>query len=82
MAQTKRLCLFSGNLCRECALYRARHHYLCSRDNYRGHLCKTGEVSDTIAPPAPGPSSNHKSEIPYIKPRNVVGMYTIINNER
>ena len=70
MAKTKMQCLISGDLCKGCALYRARHYYLCFRGNYRGHLRKPGEVSDTIAPPTPGPSRNHKFEIPHIKPRN------------
>jgi hypothetical protein len=70
--KTKKLCPFSGDLCKGCALYRARHYYLCFSGNYRGNLCKTGEVSDIIAPPTsgPGPSRNHKFEIPHIKPRN------------
>jgi len=32
MAKTKMQCLTSGNLCKDCALYRARHYYLCLRD--------------------------------------------------
>ncbi len=74
MAKTKMLCVFSGNLCRECALYRGRHYYICFRDSYRGYLCKPGEVSDTIAPPTPGPSRNHKFETPHIKPRNAIDL--------
>jgi len=70
VAKTNRLCPFSGNLCKECPLYRARHYYLCFSGNHRGSLCKPGEVSDTVASPTPGPSRNHKSEIPHIKPRN------------
>ena len=58
MAKTKMRCLFSSNLCRNCALYRARHYYLCLRDNDRGGISKPGEGSDTIAPPAQGPSRN------------------------
>jgi len=67
MAKTRMLCVFSGNLCRGCALYRGRHYYLCFRNNYRGYLGMPGEVCDTIAP-APGPSLNQKSETPHIKP--------------
>jgi len=82
VAKTKKLCLISGNLCKDCSLYRARHYYICFSDNYRGHLCKSVEVSDTIAPPTPGPNRNHKSEIPHIKPRNTIDPYTIINHKR
>jgi hypothetical protein len=56
MAKTKMLCPFSGDLCKNCSLYRGRHYYLCFHGNYRGHLHETGEVSH-----------NHKFEIPYIK---------------
>ncbi len=66
MAKKNWLCPFSGNLCRVCSLYRARHYYLCSRD-YRGYQCKPGENSDTIASPAPGLSRNNKSETHHVK---------------
>lgn len=48
MAKIKMQCLISGNPCKDCALYRARHYYVCFRDNYRGNQRKPGEVSDTI----------------------------------
>ena len=66
MAKIKRQCLISGNPCRDCALYRARHYYICFRDNYGGYPRKPGEVSDAIAPPTPGPSRNHRSETHHI----------------
>lgn len=40
MAKEDMLCPFSGELCRECALYRGRHYYLCFNKKYRGHLEK------------------------------------------
>jgi hypothetical protein len=70
VAKTKKLCPFSGSLCKDCSLYRAKHYYICFGGNDRGNLRKPGEVSDTIAPPAPGPNRNDKCEIPHIKPRN------------
>ena len=66
MAKKNWLCPFSGNLCRGCSLYRARHYYLCSRD-YRGYQSKPGEISDTDAPPTPGLCRNNKFETPHIK---------------
>jgi hypothetical protein len=45
MAKEKMLCPFNGKLCRECALYRGRHHYLCFNKKYRGHLKNPGEVA-------------------------------------
>jgi hypothetical protein len=66
VAKTKMQCLISGNLCRDCALYRARHYYVCFRDNNQGNRRKPGEVTDTVAPPALGPSEDHTSETPHI----------------
>ena len=36
MAKEKVLCPFSGQLCKECPLYRGRHYYLCFNKSYRG----------------------------------------------
>ena len=51
MAKIKMQCLISisGDLCKNCALYRARHYYLCFRDNYRGHLRKPKNAIDPYA---------------------------------
>jgi len=38
MAKIKMLCPFSGELCRECPMYRGRHYYLCFSSRYRGRL--------------------------------------------
>jgi hypothetical protein len=38
MAKTEMICPFTNELCRECALYRGRHYYLCFCEKYRGHL--------------------------------------------
>jgi hypothetical protein len=67
MAKTKMLCPFSGDLCKNCSVYRGRHYYLCFYGNYRGHLHETGEVSSNPAPPTPWPGLNPKFETPYIK---------------
>ena len=29
----KNICPFSGKICKECALYRGRHHYMCFSKN-------------------------------------------------
>ena len=44
MAKIKMLCPFSKELCRECALYRGRHYYLCFCKEYRGHLGEEREA--------------------------------------
>jgi len=72
VAKMKMQCLFSGNLCRNCALYRARHYYLCFRDNYRGYQRRPGEVPDNVAHPTQGPTHNYKFETPHIKSTNAI----------
>jgi hypothetical protein len=43
MAKEEMLCPFNGRLCRECALYRGRHYFLCFSKKYRGSLEPEGE---------------------------------------
>ena len=50
MAKARMICPFSAKLCKECALYRGRHYYLCFCKEYRGYLEKPGEVDNTVAP--------------------------------
>lgn len=38
MAKVKMLCPFSGKLCKECAVYRGKHYFLCFQNKYRGYL--------------------------------------------
>ncbi len=38
MTKIKMLCPFSKKACRECSLYRGRHHYLCLYPSYGGSL--------------------------------------------
>ncbi len=38
MAKTKMLCPFSKKLCKECAVYRGKHYFLCFQNKYRGYL--------------------------------------------
>jgi hypothetical protein len=49
VAKERVICPFSKDLCKECALYRGRHYYLCYSPSYRGYLGgnkrkKTGRV--------------------------------------
>jgi hypothetical protein len=67
MAKEQMLCPFNGQLCRECALYRGRHYFLCFNKKYRGHLempdkgtNSTAAESDPVEPvwaPAEMPSA-------------------------
>jgi hypothetical protein len=81
MAKTKMVCPFSSNLCRECALYRGRHYYLCFCDEYRGHLDDPGYAGDIIPPPASGLSTIRKFEMPSINPRNAIDPFAIVMKE-
>jgi len=53
MAKEKMLCPFSGQLCRECPLYRGRHYYLCFNKSYRGHLENADEAATKNKPGEP-----------------------------
>jgi hypothetical protein len=59
MAKTKMLCPFSGELCKDCPVYRGRHFYLCFCSKYRGCLNKTGKI-----PPVLRRDYNGKFEMP------------------
>jgi hypothetical protein len=41
MAKIAMACPFSGKICRDCAVYRGSHYYLCFKKEYRG--CLVGE---------------------------------------
>lgn len=41
MAKIAMACPFSNKICRDCAVYRGSHYYLCFKKEYRG--CLVGE---------------------------------------
>ncbi len=41
MAKIAMACPFSNGICRDCAVYRGSHYYLCFKKEYRG--CLVGE---------------------------------------
>ncbi|HVN96566.1 MAG TPA: hypothetical protein VMT62_09070 [Syntrophorhabdaceae bacterium] len=41
MAKVAMTCPFSNRICRDCAVYRGSHYYLCFKKEYRG--CLVGE---------------------------------------
>ena len=53
MAKEVMICPFSGELCRECPIYRGRHYYLCFSKKYRGHIEKPGEDNGKDNPDTP-----------------------------
>ena len=42
MAKIAMMCPFSRKLCKECAIYRGRHYYLCFSKEYRGYVGEPG----------------------------------------
>jgi hypothetical protein len=76
MAKTRMLCPFSGELCKECPVYRGRHYYLCFCQKYRGCLSKPGKT-----PPALRTGSNGKFEMPTIKLRSPLDPFIIALKE-
>jgi hypothetical protein len=38
MAKASMMCPFSGQLCKDCPVYRGRHYFLCFCGKYRGFL--------------------------------------------
>jgi hypothetical protein len=66
VAKEEMICPFTGQLCRECALYRGRHYYLCFCKKYRGHLEKPGGVGGGSNPVGSGVNPSKGLEIPSI----------------
>jgi hypothetical protein len=64
VAKAEMICPFSGELCKECALYRGRHYYLCFCKSYRGYLEKSGGISGVSAPDSSGVNPGKGLEIP------------------
>lgn len=57
MAKYKMICPFSGKACKECAVYRGRHYYLCYSAAYRGSSFdpeKIRELKEAQTPDQPG----------------------------
>lgn len=64
MAKEDMMCPFSGKLCRECALYRGRHYYLCFSKKYRGHLEKPGREARGNNPGTAGSNPSKPVQVP------------------
>jgi hypothetical protein len=59
MAKARMICPFSGQVCKDCPVYRGRHYYLCFCQKYRG--CLPEAIKDL---PMSKKSSNGKFEMP------------------
>ena len=77
MAKTRMMCPFSGQLCKDCPVYRGRHYYLCFCEKYRGHLTESGKT-----PPALRTGPNGKFEMPTIKLRRSLDPFNSPQRER
>jgi hypothetical protein len=64
VAKEKMICPFSNELCKECALYRGKHYYLCFCQEYRGYLGESEEGTKEHSRPVPGARWSGKFEIP------------------
>lgn len=71
MAKEDMICPFSGELCRECALYRGRHYYLCFSKKYRGHLEKSEGATKGSNPGASEAEPGKQVQIPVKMPSAV-----------
>jgi len=77
MAKTRMICPFSGELCKECPVYRGRHYFLCFCEKYRGYLSEPG-----VAPAISRTGSNGKFEMPsVIPPVGAIDPFTIALKE-
>jgi hypothetical protein len=74
MAKAEVICPFSGELCKECPLYRGRHYYLCFCEKYRGYLNKSGEAPAVVRV---GP--NGKFEMPAIRLKSSLDPFITLN---
>lgn len=77
MAKAEMICPFSSKLCKECPLYRGRHHYLCFCKKYRGHVEKSGEVSKASAPIGSGVNPAKQFEVPSIIPTSAIDPFSM-----
>jgi hypothetical protein len=77
MAKAEMICPFSSKLCKECALYRGRHYYLCFCKRYRGYVGKSGRVANISAPCTSGAGSSKGFEMPPIRHPSAVDPFSM-----
>ena len=71
MAKEDMICPFSGELCRECAIYRGRHYYLCFSRKYRGYIEKPGGDTSKSNPGTPEVEHVRQLAIPAKMPSSI-----------
>lgn len=64
MAKVKMMCPLSGKTCKDCAIYRGRHYFLCFSGEYKGRVADAEEPTKTSSALAPEMRSSRKFEMP------------------
>ena len=82
MAKMKMMCPFSNEPCKECALYRGRHYFLCFSRNYRGHLEEEQDSTRIEYPAWPRTVPGRHFEMPLIIATKAIDPHAIILEER
>ena len=77
MAKEDMICPFSGKLCKECAIYRGRHYYLCFCKQYRGYVEKSEPVGKVSASISAGVNSGSRFEFPFIETKRTIDPFTL-----
>jgi hypothetical protein len=81
MAKRKMLCPFSSRLCRDCPVYRGRHHALCFSESYRGYLGRRGQRARRPARPSFEAESKERIVIPVIGVKRPLRLYSMTPQE-
>lgn len=66
MAKVTMMCPLSGKKCRDCAIYRGRHYFLCFCGDYRGRVEDPGEPTKTSQSLSPQMRSSRRFEMPIV----------------
>ena len=77
MAKVEMLCPFSGKKCKECAMYRGRHYYLCFSNNYRGHLKDSPLAEENRKYPACFADFEERLEMPARLSKKTIDPFTL-----
>jgi hypothetical protein len=77
VAKTEMACPFSGKLCKECAVYRGRHYYLCFCGQYRGHVEQSGKANKVSAPFSSGVNPSSRFDMPSIPATGIIDPFTL-----
>ena len=77
MAKSEMICPFSGKLCKECAVYRGRHYFLCYCKQYRGYVEKSESVGKVNAPVGSEVNPGSRFEFPSITTTGIIDPFIV-----